>query len=152
MRNQREEYPISIQASPEFAQGGLSAFVVGAASIDGWVEVSGVRVSSIAAGTTFKIWATFSAVNAAPGIPIGWTWCVTMTVIDTVGGVVKNWRRKDSSYPEVIGDLSNLIRGTLELNRMGANVMPNHALNLRFKIFGNDIFSPTPEYPDLTLW
>ncbi len=96
------------------------------------VRYNGQIVNQIPAGGAFDIICDFSAENSAGGIIQAWSACVT--VIDTEGGEVRNYKIENSAFslPGHIAD------SNVAINSRGGNIMPNHDINLRFMLWGND--------------
>lgn len=132
------EQPVGIAAQ-------ISAMnVVIAQLTDVWVEYNGSRVNEITPGQQFQIKATYRFEDDA-AIPFINRTLVCITAADTVGGVVKN-------YSDFLVESSGLQTGTETLSRLGNNVMPNHDMNLRFKLWANDDSNIQPAYPPTNLW
>jgi len=127
----------------------LEAVVVGVTTInDAWVsDTNGARFTSLTAGTPFNVHVNVSAVNGSGGLINLWSICVT--VIDTNDATIANFASIDSaiSIPP-----SHIQKSDLVLNHLGQLVMPNHALNLRIKVWGADGLTPSPAAPDQSLW
>lgn len=96
------------------------------------VRHNGQIVSQIPVGGAFDIICDLSAENVAGGLIQAWSACVT--VIDTIGGEVKNYKIFNSAF-SLPGRISD---SNVAINSRGGNVMPNHDINLRFMLWGND--------------
>jgi hypothetical protein len=129
------------------AEGGIRALVPGSGSYITNLRVrsGGVYVNQLPAGAQFDIVCDFYAENASGGIINAWSCCVT--VKDTLGSAVKNYRIQQSttSLPDHIGDENFLVNG------LGSNIMPASNINLRFWLWGIDDYTPVGPPAD-NLW
>lgn len=144
-REEGENRPIMRNVTTEI--GGISALIPGTGSYvrNMKVRYNGQIVTQVPEGQQFDILCDFYAENIAGGIGQSWSACVT--VIDTVGGEVRNYRTETSVWerPGHIADNNALI------NSKGANIMPSHNINLRFWLWGNDALLPAGP-PAENLW
>lgn len=131
-------------------QKGTKVFSPGATVInDAWISKDNVRVPTpvkLAQGEQFQVVVDFEAHNAIGGTINNWSVCVT--VIDATKDTY-NYAHLNSilSIPP-----SEIASHQATLDRMGPNVMPAHDLTLHVRIFGADGLTPSPLYPDVSLW
>lgn len=116
---------------------------------DAWVEVAGNRVTEVAVGAAFDICVNYRAENAAPG-PIS-AWCVCVTAI---GDGIKGYENTKSGlvFTPVIEQsrmVLNKYQGSPRTHIMPAGTAP---LSLRIKLWLNDTFDPSPQYPPESTW
>lgn len=123
--------------------GPISALVPGPGSQikDAWVEVAGNRVTEVAVGAAFDICVHYRAENAAPG-PV-YAWCVCVTAI---GGGIKGYENTKSitANKEETRMVLNKYQGSSRTHIMPAGTTP---LSLRIKLWMNDEYNPSPQYP-----
>ncbi|MDD5412095.1 MAG: hypothetical protein PHF31_11900 [Methylobacter sp.] len=133
----------------------VGAVVPGSESeiLDAWVEVSGQRVTDVPVGSKFKARCNAIIHNSAGGAFQRWT--ATVTVIDTMGGVLKNYQSTlvyRDGFTGNVGSDGIFRQNNMTINEMGDLVMPDAAVNLRFRAWMNDDANINPKYPSQSLW
>ena len=115
---------------------GIGALVPGVSTIeDAWVSISGVRVTQVPVGDKFDIYCHYKAINKAGGY-----WKATVTVI---GIGIANY--EDTRV--FGGDKEDY---NCKLDNMGDNIMPNHDISLRFKLWLHD--DTSEKHPPTDTW
>ncbi|MFY9259570.1 MAG: hypothetical protein WAO71_03575 [Gallionella sp.] len=163
-REESERAGVSISQKPSYRGGGLgfgngfgnpnrfriSAFVPGEGSRINriYIKAAGVEVTELAPGQEFKVYVDFNAYNGAGGLAAHWS--ATVTVVDLESGQIRNWNRAGGQTSVFNPDGS--IQKVFALDKMGSNVMPDHDVSLRVKVWGHDAGIPTPETPAYELW
>lgn len=126
---------------------GINAFVPGISAIhDAWIEVDGERVTSLESNTPFTIKASFTAANVAGGLLNSWS--AAVTVLDLETGQIRNWK----FWNEGLFTGDSISKTDAKINKLGQNTMPDHNLTLRIKLWANDIWAPSPNFPPETMW
>lgn len=103
---------------------------------DAWVEYKGNRVTEVPFGEVFDIRCSYQ-----PGGGDRWLSCVT-----AAGGGIENYE------DTLIYWANNTQLQQVKLDKRGANIMPDHDISLRFKLWGNEDENISPAYPPKNQW
>lgn len=145
-----EGFPVGLKSFPvgiNIAGPAISMSQPGQCSItDAWVKVNGSRVNEVAPGQEFEIWCTYNVQDLGlnPLNPLDRT-LVCITVKDD-SGQIKNYE-DHLLYGTGVGS-----QGSTKLAKLGANIMPEQAINLSFKAWFNDDSNIQPAYPPQNVW